>query len=265
MNADKNIFLEIASFIIRVRLKQTEDLFLQEKLYTDIKNYYSGFILSQKTNVINYTIEFVKKKKYPIIMKNNEMYLNFFSDNKKNKIVCLYDVGLMHFQLLLREALQRLLASCEGFLLHASASNYHGKAIIFPAKQGSGKSTVMSFLHDAYPALADDTVVIKKEKGIFYFYQTPFVETNHWVKKSSKRYAMGPVFFLRKSSCYKIEKIKEREYSIDRLAKQLRLYKEFSLRQMENLLDFAATSNFYFLYFGKDKSQILQLFRRISV
>lgn len=261
MFLDKNIFFNIAGFIIQIRLKETEDLFLQEKLYFDIQKYYSGFIIIRPSKSPDYIIEFIKKKKYATIIKEENIYLNFFSDNKKNKITCMYDVGLMHFQLLVREALQRLLAKHHGFLLHASANLYGGKAIFFPAKQGSGKSTVMSLLHEQYPALADDTVIVKKEGKSFYFYQTPFVETNHWVKKTSKRYPIGMVFFLRKSQQYTIRKTTDVAYSIDRLAKQLRSYKEFGIFQVKYLLEFVEKTSCYFLQFGKDKTKLLQLFQ----
>lgn len=262
MNPEKNIYLKIAGFLIRIRLHETEDIFLQEKLYKDINIYYKGFIVSQKKNLSHYNINFIKKKKYPVIMQNGSMYINFFSNDKKRNITCLYDVGIMHFQLLLREVLQNLLSKYGGFMLHASANNMNGEAIFFPAKQGSGKSTVMSLLHDKYPALADDTVIIRKENGKFFLYQTPFVETNHWVQKEHKKYPIGAIFFLRKSHRYAITKVIDHMYIVDRLAKQIRLYEEYRVAHMKQLLEFLKTIDCYTLFFGKDKERLLELFRK---
>jgi len=42
-------------------------------------------------------------------------------------------------------------------------------------------------LSKKYKALADDSGIVKKERGKYYFYQTPFLEKKS-IKKNSQKY-----------------------------------------------------------------------------
>lgn len=67
----------------------------------------------------------------------------------------------------------------DGFVLHASAIAYGGRAYVFSAPCGTGKSTHAglwrkSFGTDNVTILNDDKPALRLQNGVFYAYGTPF-------------------------------------------------------------------------------------------
>lgn len=68
------------------------------------------------------------------------------------------------------------LLSFDGFLLHGSAIEYHGKAVVFSAPSGTGKSTHAAYWCDNLGAsiINDDKPALRVMNGIFHACGTPF-------------------------------------------------------------------------------------------
>ncbi len=257
------IYLSIAGFTVKIVFEPLIVTFTRNKLIRDIKTIYKGFILNRpqtKSDFIIHITEpyhhFLTKK-----IKGERYYFSYlFKTPDEITLYATYDISLHQFSHLITNIIQKKLGEDKGFFLHASASNVKNKAFLFTGLSGAGKSTTISLLNDIYPALADDLSIIKKEENDFVYYQTPFIEKNDWVKKGRKKYAIGKLFFIRKSQEFKIEKITSKKYVAYELIKQLQVEGQTLKSDMKNLLLFVQNFNeYYFLYFAKSSTKLVNL------
>ncbi len=257
------IYLSIAGFNIKVSFTKTTYLYIKEKIQEGILKFYQGFVLDAKPKKIDYWIKFIDRKDIFIFRKKIITLINLYQEVKTNKIVTYYQISIYQFLLVVRAIVEKLLET-RGFILHSSAANIRGKAYLFLGKSGAGKSTVITLLKKEYQSLADDSVIIKKEEGVFYLYQTPFFEKNNWFSKGSKRYFLGKVYFLRKKTFFKIEKIENKKGLLKKIIYQFWTDKEHVKKQLKVILDFVNENNrFYFLHFNKKKKQLINLFSKL--
>ena len=79
------------------------------------------------------------------------------------------------YAVLAREFYEKLLGF-DGFLLHASAVELDGKAYLFSAPSGTGKSTHAAFWRERFGAriINDDKPAVRRINGTFYACGTPF-------------------------------------------------------------------------------------------
>lgn len=256
------LMLNIAGFYIEVNFYQTKGGSVREKIEIEIKENYAGFIVLGEPKKIDFQIDFVQRKDLFTLYKRKEKkyYINFFEVKNKNHWLTFYQISPIQFQIIIRSVLLDLLSKNKGFILHASASKTNKTACLFTGRPGAGKSTAMSLLQKNFLPLADDTVIIKKEKNNYYLYQTPFTEKEAWVKKEAKKYLINRVFFLRKAKLFKTEKINDKEYILDRIIKQFWTEEKLAKKQLGYMMNFINGFNdFYFLYFAKDSQKLINL------
>jgi len=262
MDATKTIYLNIAGFNIKINLKETEFKYFKEIKIEEIKKYWSSFFINNKPKKIDFTINFVERKNIETIYqtKSKKSFINFYQIKTNNIINSYYQCGPIQFQIILKQVLSELLNLRQGMTVHCSAVRFENKAYLFLGKPGAGKSTAMSLLSKKFSPLADDSGIIKKEENNYFFYQTPFLEKNSWIKKNNNKLYLGKIFFLRKKPYFKIEKIENKDYVIERMTKQLFSEKELGKNQMKTLLRFVSQFNgFYFLSFAKDQNKLIKL------
>ncbi|MCM8788059.1 MAG: hypothetical protein NC935_08440 [Candidatus Omnitrophica bacterium] len=253
------LILNIGGFNIQINFNKTELGFAYKKLKEDILNCYQGFI-TDKTKLVNYTIKIIEKKLFEVLLKEKKRFINIYEKKGGKLIISFYQISLIQFQLILRDIIGELLAQQGGFILHASSIADRNKALIFTGKNSSGKSTMIKLLHPQYKALADDTVIIRKQANQYFFYQTPFIEKEDWIEKASGKYLLKKVFFLRKAKFFKLEKIVDKDYILNRLLKQFWTIDQYGKKQLHYLTQFVAKfNNFYFFYFNKDKEKLIKL------
>lgn len=93
--------------------------------------------------------------------------------------------------------LMYVLAEREGAFLHASAVDFAGKSFIFPGISGAGKSTISSnFVAKGYRMLSDDRVAVKKVRGEFSAYGTPWAGDANIAE--NRGLPLKGIFFLQK-------------------------------------------------------------------
>jgi hypothetical protein len=253
------IFLNIVGFIIKISFYPTEWVYLKNKVKREIINQYQDFIEENFSEKANYQIDIKEKFFLNIIFRKKEKnyFLNFYQQINKNKIETYYQISLIQFQLIIRNVLQELLSKNKGFILHASGNVIDGKAYLFLAPSGGGKSTIMTMLSDKYKPIASDTAIIKKEKKGYFIYQTPFLEKDSWVKKDKIKYPLGKIFFLKKANFFKIEKIEDKKEILNLALKQFWADKESF--KIKYLIQFIQKNSFYILNFRKNKNEIKKL------
>lgn len=129
------------------------------------------------------------------------------------------------------------LLPCNGFVLHSSAVAYKGKAYLFSAPSGTGKSTHTTiwqkvFGHEAV-IINDDKPAIRKINGKLYVYGTP------WSGKSDKNQnicvPLGGICFISQSEANCIKKA-DKKTAVYLLLSQILRYP--SKEYMEALLNF---------------------------
>lgn len=152
------------------------------------------------------------------------------------------------------------MAKCKNaFVFHASANLVNNRVYIFIGDSGSGKSTVMRLLNDVYPAVADDSIFVKKEGGKYYFYQTPFFEKEYWIKRSPKQYSIGGLFFLKKACVNKIEAITNAKEIFRNLSRHLIINDTKTKPRKSFFSDFIRNCNRYnYFYFKKSKKRLIK-------
>lgn len=264
------IYLQIAGLNIKINFtppqKKTDDYFSYNKLRFTISHYFSGFFLAKKPSKIDYHIELTKSNLLLHRQVNNGKitYTLDFYIQEKNKILSFQHISLAQFLLLLKQAINRLTLNSNLFLLHASASNNDGKALIFTGKPNAGKSTIMTMIKENYPPLADDSVIIKKN-NFYNLYQTPFIEKNDWLIKTNKAFLIDKIFFLKKSKYFKVKKIINKKCILQRLLAQLIITKDNYKIMVKHAIEFVNNFNdFYYLYFAKDKKKLYKLLKSLT-
>jgi len=95
-------------------------------------------------------------------------------------------------------AYSQLLALSQGLLLHGAGIVRNNGAYLFLAVSGGGKSTVAR-ISRRYRALSDDIVAVRKIKGKFLAFATPWKQGACACLKSRDSAPVKAVFFLKKS------------------------------------------------------------------
>lgn len=260
-----SLFIKIAGFVIRFQFKEINQEGVKDFFLDVLERYLGGFSVEPNPK-IDYTIEVVQKLNFEFFFqsKHRKNYLLLSRDISSKKILTFYYVSYQQLQLILRTICQKLLTKNKGIILHASASLVNGEARVFLGKSGAGKSTTVKLLSKVFQPLADDIVILKKEGREFYFYQTPFIENNFISGKSLKRYPLGGVYFIKKSSDYSIDKIKDKNKLVKHLLSQLFTENYDQLAQTKYLLSFINNfDNFNYLRFDLEHpDRLINLFTK---
>lgn len=253
------IFLSIAGFTIVIKLHPTEwPFFIERGFRGEIFYQHYGFIKRKPSTKIDYTIEVKHAQNLKVLMQTHRKrtYIHFYEETKPSTIVTYYHIGNMQLQLVLRAILQKLLSKKNGMIFHASASLVNGKAYVFLGKSGAGKTTVAQLLATKYQPLADDSIIITKEHGKYWLYQTPFPEKSFWIKKSAERYPLGKFFFLEKAIALNIRKLANKEHISSQFFEQFLTEKDDIEKQIPSMLSLLGTFNhFYRLSFSLHNAQ----------
>jgi len=96
-----------------------------------------------------------------------------------------------------------------GLILHASSLIKNRKGLVFAAKQGVGKSTIIK-LASQYQPLSDDFAILRRISGRFLVFSSPFYETNP-IPKLEFEAEVGGIYFLVQSQENKIVRVNPRE------------------------------------------------------
>lgn len=125
-----------------------------------------------------------------------------------------------------------------GFLLHASAVVHNGKAYLFSAPSGTGKSTHTQLwlkrFEDAY-ILNDDKPAIKISKYGFFVYGTPF--SGKTDLNVNKKVPLGGICAVERATTNYIEKMDAEEALFRILNQTVRPYDERKMEFLLKLLD----------------------------
>ena len=242
-NERKQITLDVAGFCIQINLFPSEWLYSKNKLTRELLTYYRNFITNEKQIKCDFIIDVVEQRNFIFYKRKDLGLIELFKEKRQNYLITYYQLSIIQFQLLVNNALHYLLEKHNGCVLHGAANNIKGGAVIFLGPSGQGKSTIMKLLHSAYPALADDSIILRKINNKYFVFQTPTREKESWVEKTSRCYPLKSIFFLgEKSVSFQAIKLTDQDLILNTLTKQLILNQPYS----KKTIIFTCMSLFHF-------------------
>jgi len=241
--------------------------YFKDKIKREILEYISGYIISKPEREPDYYIEFAEQNQFfqADLTKDHEGNFRtpYYKISSNNRIITYYHISLYQFQFILKTIITRKFAGKKWFIFHSSVINRNEKAYAFTGKSGAGKSTAATLLSSTknYNSLADDTSLVFEEKKKFYIFQTPFIEKNSTIKKGREKYLLEKVFFLKKSTDYKVRKINNKTLILEQLTNGLVAFSRAELESQTKLVFkfIKSFDQFYFLYFGLDNTKLSTL------
>lgn len=239
------VYIKIGGCAIKIIFKKYKNPFVKERIFKlRLINSFKQFISTPIAHP-HFELLITGSITYQIFSKNNNNYISYCIRVSPNKFQTFYHISEEQLMYIIRGMCQQYLTSNSGCFLHASAIGYKNKVVIFLGKSGAGKSTIIRMLKNLMTPIADDMLIVKKEKAKYVVYQTPFPETNKYHPENMKFDLMGCIF-LRKSQKNSLKKIKiepdklhQQLFSTpDNIAKQLMFVEKFADEIHSYQLDF---------------------------
>ncbi len=266
------VTLVIAEFTISVNfrpIRREDRRIIRSEFIKLFISRFKDFIVESPGNAkrADMTIVFAHQEEHKVKVDSivKTFFLETFTFINNKKIIGNYQLNVYQIQLLLREAIQILMQQNNGFMLHTSAVLVNNEAYLFMGRSGAGKSTITSLLSTSYKPLADDTLIIRKVRNVYYAFQTPFIEKDHQFPKDLKKYSVRKLFYLRKSHTNKAIEIRTESLVISKLSAQLFTSRDDYGVQMKSLLEFISKDiSSYILYFINDEKKLLDFFKLLS-
>lgn len=242
-------FLKIADFVILVVLLPTDN-YWRKTFKKNIFYFYKDFFV-KKSKKIDFIIHIKNKTDLNIYgnMKKKIWYIDFFKERGLKRIETYYQLSPYQFQILVGKIIFILLTNNDGLFIHASANNINNKAVVFTGEEKSGKSFISNMLNKKYPKLADDTVFIRVKLGKLMLYQTPFVEKNKVIKRTSCSYPISKIIFLNNKHNFLVKKLTNNKEVINKLIANIWFYGDKN-KIFKNIISIAQKKCFYELNFS---------------
>lgn len=271
ISTNKDIYLQVGGFTLKLIFKLKTEA--SKKIKADILSYYRPFIVAKKVKKIDYSVELVEPDQqedvnikkfiksgspnvirlYTIHTQKRSFTKLYSEDKKRKKISLLFPVIFNEVEFILRHIFYALLRDSHSFFMHLAAVAQNGEANIFLGDSGAGKSTLVSLLKKQMIPICDDRGLIKREDGSYYLYQSPYIEKNSH-PKSSGRVPIRKIYFLKKSTSFKIVKIPPThvELLLKNVSRQILIN-----NNNKDIFNFTMnySDRFYYLFFShKDKN-----------
>ena len=106
---------------------------------------------------------------------------------------------------------EHLVASAGGLILHGACINYNGKAIVFTAPSGTGKSTQAQLwmTHRNARIINGDRIVLMEKEGQFFAAGLPFAGSSEYCENETL--PLAAVVYLRQAPVTSIRTLRNRE------------------------------------------------------
>lgn len=212
--------------------------FLKEKIKPEIKIFFKSYGQIDLTGKIFKSRQHFGQAVFDLEKKEAEIspFLNF-----------------AFFDLFFRYMLNLSFPLFNGFILHASSVAKDGKAYVFAGDVGSGKSTVVKLSQD-YQPLTDDSTIVRRLKGKFFVFSSPFYEKEK-IRKENLVFPLKGVYFLFQSQKDRLARLSPTS-AVKRLMINAKLYlsDEFLQKVFPIATEIAKNIPCYTLYFKKSSS-----------
>ncbi|MBI4137122.1 hypothetical protein HY469_03610 [Candidatus Roizmanbacteria bacterium] len=247
-----HMYLEIGGFLLYVDLTQLSEPSVKDSVRLFIRHQYPHNVISLPDKQIAFTIKVIEQEENPFMVKSEltsrRYYVEMFSLSKDAASIH-YHASAIHFQWMLKFALQQLLSDKSGFLLHASAVKTSKNSLyLFLGPNGAGKSTIVSRLSEGYMPFADDMVLIRKMGKTWKAFQLPFDRNMDMVDMNPK--IIAALFLLVKRKKLAMKKLRVSLIQVERIIKQV-LGGDITPHHIQSVLAFMNAHAVYTLEFPR--------------
>lgn len=255
---EDEIVINIAGFLLKLKLHESKGINVRNMFIHQVKNTFKPFIMapsSVKADIVLNVVEREKIMDKASVAKKGQMSAVLFR-RKRGGNEIYYDLSTQQFQEVVRRLIFKGIYFKKGLILHCSSVIHQGRANLFIAPSGGGKTTILNLLRPHCQAFADDAVLVKKEADGYYCYQIPFADQHTIVEGGIKKIKLGTIYFIHKASVNQLIKVGKVEAANRLLSRSVR-----EKRMVKNALAFALEfDGFFDLYFSRqrDSGNLLQ-------
>lgn len=256
-----NIHLEIAGYNFTIKYK-SEDAKFFPTLISEIKTIYSNFVVKKHT---------LRKQSVTIFIHHSNKVSLDVKQEKYNSILLFQKISNSYYEtyshisiaqlsIIILRIIRAKLHKEGGFLLHASASYINGEAIVFLGKSGAGKSTIVRFLSDTNPIIADDNIIIRKLNNQYFVFQSPLLQ-KFPMNIFKQPIPLSKIYFLKQDTICTEKQIVQNSTIFRVLLEHLWTEKD-SLKVSAAAIQqfYSKFDSFYELRFTNKKKQVEELF-----
>jgi len=253
--------IDIAGVKIKIVFPPTKDVFFHDLFIRQWKPMLAPYIIPNDDK-IERAIYFIEES-FPEFKMNKNVISVSMARKKGKTIFAPYHISLRYFYCILAQIVLEEITKKGGFYLHCSAINTEKGVVLFLGSSGSGKSTIARLLGDIYPVLADDQIIINKDKSGYFLYQMFIPEKNKTIVRSINKYRIYKFFFLKKSESISQIKISNKTEILRKIVSQLTASKDIAHKTTVNLIRFVKqTNNYNVLKFSPNKLQLNHFFQQ---
>lgn len=232
--------------------------FFEEPLFFNIKDAFGAYFVNKCP--VYHTVNFYKVDNYEYFfnLKEKKDYVLVSKRVNARQTDSFYHISMPQLQIILRNICQSAIAG-KGAILHASSAVQGNNGYVFFGESGAGKSTIAKSLRPLLTPFTDDSVIIKKDKKGWIMYQTPILQKNSGIVKTSNPVKIAKLCFLHKSAETLVKKTSNKESVLAKLIKQLYTDKESATKQITLMMELANYDNFFETYFNLKNFEKLAL------
>ncbi len=250
-------YLRVADLNFKFVFHNTSNDLYLNGIERGIQSFYKGFISSKMPK--NVHLSYLFDSNVPIFFRNTKAgYVELYSKHNNNIYIHQHTSIVQFIHIFIFE-LNLLLLKHNGCILHASGNKISkNKAILFMGKPGAGKSTTMKAANHIYPAIADDSIILRKLGRKLYVFQTPIIEKNKWIVRTSRKFILDTLYFIQKKQTEKREMITSLSKRLSLLLEQVWTDKSIIHETHKLISELSGTTPVYYLSCRKNKKKVIQ-------
>jgi hypothetical protein len=167
--------------------------------------------------------------------------------------------GMLESTAILRKICKKVLAEYNGMFLHCASIKYNGKAYLFTAPSGTGKTTHINLwlkhMGEAVEVINGDKPILRKNGDVVTVYGTPWQGKEDYGCNTNA--PLGGIFLLQRAKENSVEKATTKEALSFLLAQTLRVNQKENMIKLFELFDYIIkTTPIYNLYCNMEKQAV---------
>lgn len=258
---EQSLTVNIAGFFIKLLFHENKGKNVRKMFVSHFKRTFFPYLEPNELIKADVELEVVEREKIlgkDRIEKNGKIYAVLL-ERKNGKKTIFYDMSTSQVQEIIRRLTFEGIYNKGGLIIHASSVLSEGKADLFIAPSGGGKTTILKKLSPILSPFTDDAVLLRKTGDKYRCYQIPFADQYTHHTEPLKNTPLGNIYFIHKAKENRIKQISVVDAVGRLLTRSIREEK-----MVKNALSFCSQySRFFDLYFSQElgNKQLLKLIK----